>query len=149
MSEAQMDQRDRREIYSEGVFSPNRDSNYFSICAAHDQISVHMLNAYLDNPLDDYEVDEASLSLSAGDFLAAIASARQGETLELDDQGSSWLTTGSYARFECQRVVVGRRMGNSGYSMVRGANFDKLFLDAFSVVENGEPRKRTSRDIDL
>ncbi|MDZ4713715.1 MAG: restriction endonuclease [bacterium] len=27
--------------------------------------------------------------------------------------------------------------------------FDQLFLDTFSVVENGEPRKRTSRDISL
>ena len=134
-----------REIYFQGK-ERGSEHSYFSVSEYNNSISVGIRDVF--NPDNDEETDEAGALVSVEDFLAGISIARQGGTSRLEDRhGHS--ESFSYVELKPGHVVVGQQRPSYGYSMNRHVDFDTLFLDTFSVIENLEPRKRTSRDIQL
>ncbi len=79
-------------------------------------------------------------------FLLALGSARIGKKSIISDIHGNGKLILSRDRFEVQ--AESGEFASYG-SRKLNLQFDQLFLDTFSVVENEEPRKRTTRDISL
>jgi len=129
-----------REIYHDPAKPPHRD--YFWIGESNNRIDVLGFNAFHDPATDEDDDDYGSLSVPIDEFLPGLALARQGVRTELigsgfGNSGRLWI--------EEDRIYL----STSGHGFHRTVEFDRLFLDTFSVVENGELRKRTARDIQL
>jgi hypothetical protein len=119
----------------------------FSVRHESEHISVYSSSLFVDPETEEELRDTATASVSVDDFMRGIASARQGGTSRL--KTSDRYQQNSFIVIDPGRISLGMQYLSDSFTIPRSFNFDRLFLDTFSVIENSELRKRTSRDIRL
>jgi len=88
------------------------------------------------------EIDSVRTSVDSAHYLESMARARLGDSVKIDCDG-----------YENSIKIYGNTfsVSNNGVGVDFGIiiDFDRMFLDSFSVIENSEPRLRRGRDVFL
>lgn len=133
----------KREI----LFESRDSGSYEHIFEHNGQITAYMKCVF--DPGNDDETDEAGVALETTQYLEGIAEARKGRPFRMEHRISNMVKY-TYLEFYNNTMVVGSKHGYTGnFSISRAVDFDALFLDSFSVIENSELRRRQGRDIKL
>jgi hypothetical protein len=88
------------------------------------------------------EIDDFTVQLSADRYLDLLGRARLGETVESKESYTIYGTT--KLQLSPRGLAINTQQVHGYVSQI---NFDALFLDSLSVIENSEPRLRTARNI--
>lgn len=109
------------------------------------RVTTYMKSVF--DPDNDDETDEAAVTLDADEFLAGIQEARVRTSFRIESR-SPRRAAYEYLEFAHGQFGVGSHGTYRGnFSIIGPVDFNSLFLDSFSVIENSEPRRRLARDI--
>lgn len=139
---------DKQEYGGREIFFEGRETGSFErVFEYNGKVTTYMKSMF--DPSNDDETDEAAVTLEAPQFLDGIAEARRSMPFRIESR-ASYNGAHKYLEFNGGRFKVGSDGGYRGnFSISREVNFDSLFLDSFSVIENSESRRRQARDIIL
>jgi len=133
----------RNNMNMKTIYYQKNEGSSDSLSILTDTINVHVNSEmywYEEGDGETYD-DSTFFVTNAESFLAAIAEARTGKDVKITGRHDRELL--SFRNFTIDITNGGK--GNSWAS--HPINFDPLFLDTFSIIENSELRKREARDI--
>jgi HJR/Mrr/RecB family endonuclease len=131
----------REEVIIRDILYEGEESRSFRhVFEKNGKITAHMKSVF--DPWTDEETDEASITLVSDLFLNCIAEARKNVYSRVESGEN-------YIEFNGKELIVNSRDYKGNFAIHANIDFDSLFLNSFSVIENSELKRREAKDIIL